>query len=110
MRILFLLPPHLFKTKNNKCKTSVDNFKVCYLDKDTDSIEEFKLNINVLRNDNKNINIYDLTSFFCNSGVCSNYIKKIDLYVFVDYFSHFTKEFANYISSDFDIFLKSIKN
>ena len=107
---IIFIAPHLFKTKNNKCKTSVDKFKVCYLDKDTDSIEEFKLNINVLRNDNKNINIYDLTSVFCNSGVCSNYIKKIDLYVFVDYFSHFTKEFANYISSDFDIFLKSIKN
>ena len=107
---IIFIAPHLFKTKNDKCKTSVDNFKVCYLDKDTDSIEEFKLNINVLQNNNKNINIYDLTNVFCNSGVCSNYVKRIDLYVFVDYFSHFTKEFANYISSDFDIFLKSFKN
>ena len=37
-------------------------------------------------------------------------LDKIDLYIFVDSFSHLTKEFSNYISSDFDTFLKSMKN
>ena len=107
---IIFIAPHLFKESNDKCETTVNNFKICYLNKDIESIKKFKSSINLLKNDNKNIDIYDLTSVFCNSNVCTNYVEKIDLYVFVDYFSHFTKEFANYISSDFHIFLKSIKN
>ena len=74
------------------------------------NIDKFKSNIRELKNFNKKINIYDFTSFFCNSNVCTNYVDKIDLYIFVDNFSHLTKEFSNYISSDFDTFLKSMKN
>jgi peptidoglycan/LPS O-acetylase OafA/YrhL len=107
---IIFISPHLFKTNNDKCETTVNNFKICYVNKDTKNIAKFKSNINVLKNNNKNIDIYDLTSFFCNSNACTNYIEEIDLYVFVDNFSHFTKEFANYISSDFYIFLKSINN
>ena len=111
---IILISPHNFnfflKESNNKCEATVNSFKICYLNKDTESIQKFKSIINLLKIDNKNIYTYDLTRFFCNSDVCTNYVEKIDLYVFVDYFSHFTKEFATYISSDFHIFLKSIKN
>ena len=107
---IILISPHLTKVNKNRCKTNINNFQICYYNKDYKNIEKFKLNVNALKNFNKNIDIYDFTSFFCNSNICTNYIEKIDLYIFVDSFSHLTREFANYISSDFDTFLKSIKN
>ena len=107
-KIVFI-SPHLFK-ENKKCKITNTNFQICSLSKDEKNIENFKSNITSLKNLNKNIDIYDFTSFFCNSNICTNYVKQKDLYIFVDNFFHLTKEFANYISSDFFIFLKSIKN
>ena len=107
---IILISPHLSKVNKNRCETNINNFQICYYNKDYKNIEKFKLNVNALKNFNKNIDIYDFTSFFCNSNICTNYIEKIDLYIFVDSFSHLTREFANYISSDFDTFLKSIKN
>ena len=100
----------LYKSSDDRCKTDKDNFQICYRKKDHKNIEKFKSKIRELKNFNKKINIYDFTSFFCNSNVCTNYVDKIDLYIFVDNFSHLTKEFSNYISSDFNTFLKSIKN
>ena len=107
---IILISPHLTKVNKNRCKTNINNFQICYYNKDYKNIEKFKLNVNALKNFNKNIDIYDFTSFFCNSNICTNYIEKIDLYIIVDSFSHLKREFVNYIFSDFDIFLKSIKN
>ena len=105
-----LISPHLVKASDSKCKNAYSNFQICHLIKDEKNIENFKFNINLIKNSNPNVNIYDFTSFFCNSNICSNYLKKIDLYIFVDKFNHITKEFAEYISPNFQAFLKSIKN
>ena len=107
---IIFISPHLLKPSDNGCKTDNSNFQICFLKKDDKNIDKFKSNLRELKNFNKKINIYDFTSFFCNSNVCTNYVDKIDLYIFVDSFSHLTKEFSNYISSDFNTFLKSIKN
>ena len=105
-----LISPHLFKKSDNKCKNIYSNFQICYLTKDEKNIENFKSKINLIKNSNPNVNIYDFTSFFCNSNICTNYLKKTDLYIFVDNFNHITKEFAEYISPNFHIFLKSLKS
>ena len=107
---IILISPHLVKASGSKCKNTHSNFQICHLSKDKKNIENFKFNINLIKNSNPNVNIYDFTSLFCNSNICTNYLKKIDLYIFVDKFNHITEEFAEYISPNFQAFLKSIKN
>ena len=107
---IIFISPHLVKPYDDKCKDSDSNFQICYSNKDEKNIANFKSKINLIKDSNQNIDIYDFTNFFCNLNICSNYLKKIDLYVFIDNFSHITKEFAEFISPDFKIFLKSIKS
>ena len=53
----------------------------------------------------KNIFIYDFTNKFCNNNICSDYLIEEDKIVFIDNFSHLTKEFADFLSEDFEKFL-----
>ena len=105
---IIFISPHLFKYKDMECKFSKLTFQFCNLYEDKKSINNFKSKISLFQKFN-NINIYDFNSLFCDSSTCYNYLIKKDLYVFVDNFSHITKEFAEYISSDFKIFLDSKK-
>ena len=108
--IIFISPHPVLKPSKIECGIFNNIFQTCYINKNQKKIEKFKSKLRELKNFNKKIYIYDFTSFFCKSNICTNYVKKIDLYIFVDSFSHLTREFANYISSDFNTFLKSIKN
>ena len=57
-----------------------------------------------------NVFIYDFKSQFCNKKTCFNYLNKNDILVFTDDFSHLTKEFAEFISDDFNKFLEKKLN
>ena len=46
---------------------------------------------------------------FVKKNICYNYLSVKDKYVFTDDFSHITKEFAEFLSEDFNEFLKKIQ-
>ena len=107
---IIFISPHLVKKDNNECENTQSDFQICHRIKDEENIYNFKSKIKLIKKSIPNVNIYSFTNFFCNSNICSNYLKKSDLYIFTDKFSHITKEFAEYISPSFHAFLKSINN
>ncbi len=103
-KFIFIAPHNILKT-TNKCKilnsNSLMNCRVLL-----NSHQNSKI-IKVIKGlEKKNIFIYDFTDKFCKNKICSDYLIEEDKFVFTDNFSHLTKEFAEFLSEDFEKFLK----
>lgn len=108
-KIIFIAP-HKIHGEDNCDYDNYENIKFCKGKIDN------KFNQNVIDkiksiNFRNKIFFYDFKKKFCDEDTCSYYIKNDDKFVFIDKFSHFSKEFGIYLSDDFDRFLnKNIIN
>ena len=107
-KIIFIAPYKVMNTDKN-CNLGIYNpLDTCRAQIDYDK------NIKIIKileklKENKNIFIYDFKPKFCKKNICYNYLSVEDKYVFTDAFSHITKEFAEFLSEDFNEFLKKIQ-
>lgn len=103
-KFIFIAPHNVLKSAD-ECKTINSNLLMncrAFLDE----FQNSKI-IEVIKSleKRKNIFIYDFTNKFCKNNICSDYLKKEDKIVFIDNFSHLTKEFGEFLSKDFEKFL-----
>jgi peptidoglycan/LPS O-acetylase OafA/YrhL len=104
------ISPHKVILNTKKCKT-INKPLFINCEAKLDYIQNIKIHniLDKLKKTN-NVFVYDFKSQFCNKKTCFNYLNKEDIFVFTDDFSHLTKEFAEFISNDFNKFLKKIVN
>ena len=103
-KFIFIAPHNVLKI-TDECKASNSNLSMkCRAL--LDSVQNLKI-IEVIKSLEKreNIFIYDFTNKFCQNNICSDYLIEEDKIVFIDNFSHLTKEFADFLSEDFEKFL-----
>ena len=104
--IFIFIASHNVILDTKKCKTKKTSLLInCEAEIDTNRNTKIYKTLEKLKKTN-NVFIYDFKPQFCIKKNCFNYLSKEDKYVFTDNFSHLTKEFSEFLSNDFEKFLK----
>ena len=103
---LIFIAPHRILNIRDKCET-INNDILLNCKATIDTEQNLKI-IEVIKNlkNTKNVFIYDFKNKFCKNKTCYNYLTKEDKFVFIDNFNHLSKEFAEFLSEDFEKFLE----